>query len=288
MTDKKTHMTRTHKLGQKHLFPLINFAFKKFIDPVARATEDEAQAKFVDLLRADIDKVITPQIEFLKLTGIYNEVTRVILPYYYPTEKVGKSFTRPDGVVIERDDKLVKEQCAGAREFQITRVDQLTRFKHGASRPRAESAYWEERLTHITLDTPVIWFDSTLNFEFAFEHNASQHEHIDGYELELANRDTKLWIREETVDALIVFLKAVKARCQAEDILWRAAIDVIKAAPTMEELKNFWPEAALIEDELFPKPIAKPNAVLVINDDTKKLLCTNMGARGVESAACAA
>lgn len=281
-------MSRTRKLGQKHILPLVNFAFTKFIDPDARAAEDAAQTKFVALLRLDIEKIVTPQIEFLKTTNIYHEVTRIVMPYYYPIEKIGKSFTRPDGVVVERDDQLVAETCSGSRDFKLSRIEQMNRFKNGASRPRAENSYWEDRLTHIEIDRPIPWFESTLNFEFDFDRNKQKSEHIDGYRLNLSSRETEKWLGDDTVDALIAFQKATRTRCMAEDKLWRAAIDVILAAPTMEELKKFWPEAALIEDELFPKPLTPVNPVLVINDDTKKLLCTNMGARGVESAVCKA
>lgn len=281
-------MSRTHKLTQKHMLPLVNFAFTKFVDPAARAAEDAAEAKFVDLFRNDVEKMVGPQVAFLKQAKLHNELTKIALPYHYPVEKVGKSFTRPDGVVVERDDQLVAMNTCGSRDFQITKIEQLNRFKNGASRPRAQDSYWEDRMNSIALATPLVWFENPMNLEFAFERNKTKNEHIEGYTLEINHRDTTAWVDGDAVDALIEFLEAARVRVQAEDKLWRAAIDVILAAPTMEELKKFWPEAALIEGDLFPKPVAQPNAVLVINDDTKKMLCANMGARGVESAACAA
>lgn len=278
---------RSRKLTKKHYLHLVNFAFTKFVDLEARAKEDAAREKFINLLLADIESKIAPQADFLKSIDHHHELSYINLPSVYPKTVPGKQFTRPDGVVVTRDSSVTLVDRKGEREWKIENFGQLQRFRNGVARPSATPTSYAYQPVNRRLNLPknIPWIRG--EFHLGFIHDYASGVDKSNYVLAL-NHTRCTWISPETFNAMIAMFESSDERCEAENKLWRAAIDMILASPTFEELIKFWPEAVEIEKELFPDADALKNSVLVINDETKKLLCANMNARGVESTVCQA
>jgi hypothetical protein len=94
------------------------------------------------------------------------------------------------------------------------------------------------------------------------------------------------WITQKTIKNLIDWCIAAHIVDDAEQTLRTAMKDVLKASITFGDVLEVWPEASELEGAFYGVPHTE-NPLVVINEDTKSMLCRNMKARGIEgSMAC--
>lgn len=278
------------KIARKHILHLVNHAIGKFIDAPLRQAENDAQALLVASFLEDYNAVFTPEAKaFMDTIGVSNMRKVIRLPMHIPVMSNDKAFTRPDGKIVSRKGKLVTMALPRCRSFYVFNHDQLRKFVNGASRPPSGTQYSYGRghdpLEDIKLDQPLP-APFELDFEYELHRDNGDNGVVTGWLFKIGGKLAP-WISSETLVHVENVFKAAAAREEAENKLWRAIIGVIEQTENFDDLLKIWPEAADLEADFWPvrKPI---NALSVVSDETKQLLCANMSARGVEANLCKA
>ncbi|MGV1754766.1 hypothetical protein [Agrobacterium sp. CG674] len=264
---------------------LFGLAISKFVDKKLRSAEDKAGKAFAKSLVADWKKSISPVVPYLQAMGVNSTVKTVELPELVPVMATGQEFTRPDGVQVKRDDKMVAMSAPLARTMNKNEETMRAFVNGGEDRPYLKVSSWSSRharslISSLELPESIFLSTNTLKLEYTREKNKDPEPFV--FQV---NGKVATWISQKTLDLLVPFFEAGKARADAENILWRSIGRLIWTSISFEDLLHYWPEAKMLEADLFPPKSL--GALVPVSAAEQEALCRNMSSRGVEAPICA-
>lgn len=273
------------RLKNDHKGILFALATEKFVERELRKQEDFAAADFAESLVDDYKATAGPvAIESMTKLGLLRKHGEIVMPEWIPVMSIGKTFERPDGVEVTREDRYVSLAAPLQRVMNTQMADCLVLFVRGEDRPRWNSGYrgWmRDQVRRVELRKRIDFPGHALNITFeAFK--AGEEPDV----VPRVNGNVAGWLSEETVDLLRVYFEAGHARAAAENELWRIIGKIILQAKFFEEVLDYWPGAIELEEKLFP---ARPlNQLIALSAEDKSKLCVNLASQGVAAPACAA
>lgn len=272
----------SRKLNRKHRPKLFDFAVTKFVDKKLRKAEDAAGKAFALSLIEDYERSIAQFAQVFEIMGSGRPQKTCSIPSEIPVKADAKSFERPDGKKVVREAKIVGLKAASDRSLDTSYDECINLFVfHGENHPR-RPGYGRSMRGHINnvpLPRPIN-LPGSLSLDYSQLHSSKTTEwflKVQGHEA--------TWVSQKTIDLLEPFYRAGIARADSENEMWRAIGKIIMTATTFEQVLEYWPEAKLIESELFPVRVVV-NPLAPISSEEKAKLCENMSSRGVEAAAC--
>lgn len=297
------------RLNHEHRHELFKLAVR-LLKPVK---EMEKERKMRDQLGAEIvsrwEKFIEPNLKILKASVGGTSIKDIWFGNYsyrfeyaeheLPNgEKVGR-WSRIGISNINNSGEALKNLCETYHTASWRRI--LTNYHKGVLFNAATHFLSSEnpvKLSRKIWIPGLIYNDFFLNVDRAVD-NKKPHDKPGAY---LAYSKSRYGSKEspssewlccrKIYDLTIASLEASHERWKKQKELLGAIIDVLQNTSTFEELVKIWPEAKQIEKTLFV-PVEKKkkpqNALIVLSDTQKQLLCQNMRDRKAgESLLCAA
>lgn len=271
------------RLKISHKVELFDLAMTKFIDKTLRAAEDKASRKFAQSLVADWKASLAGMTPYLEACGLDFKIKSVGVPEVVPVKASGKSFVRPDGVEVKREDRDASMLAPLSRIMTANEANMRSFVNIGEDRPYHKEAWRHYHgrglVSSVDLPEQITYPIFNLNLNYKIEDKTK------AYEFRVNERPVT-WVSAKTLGLLKELYEAGHARANAENLLWRAIGKVIWTSTTFEDLLEYWPEARLIEDKLYPQP-TNLGSLVPISADEKAAICANMHSRGIEAPACA-
>lgn len=292
MSDKIVRPGLRKKLKTQQRLKLFHHAAEKFIDAELRAKEDAAEAALLEALHKDYRDNLEPALSTIEKfvhcgqpTGLY------VAPVPVAADIKEKTYTLPNGETVvrkERDFNWVEPGAKRGYEFVDNNIVYLRQFVAGGS-----TGYSRPRANLLDIEALDIRIPNHNGHNKDPRYNAlavRAEGHGRTVTWGIVGHCSAIWLTDRFKDAMTAYVKATRARQEAEDELMKAIGAVILSAEYFADVVAIWPEANELLDTLFPvDETLRPNMSLVaLNDDQKALLCSAMKKRGVDSTLCAA
>lgn len=276
--------TKTRKLTATMRKKLKIEALHRFIDVEKREAEILAADAFMSGFMDHYDNVIAKELPVARRHTNTRVYSCLYVDVRWAVKKKDKVFNREDGKVVVRKDVerkslpslTINEYANGRSRCAIENNSRLIGFdKDTGNFSRLSTG--DHYALHMELPRGVELVSNRFasSLEVAGEVNNNFHE----YHVEDPVAFTAL------TPLIIDALTKAADRIESEAALADAIFAVIDNARSFEELLTVWPEAAEMEEDLFPNS-PKATALSIVNEEKIALLCGNMKSRGVDSTVC--
>lgn len=294
-TEPVTSKYGGRKLTNPQRCSLFNLAGDRFVDEKLRGKERAAKEAFVLGLIADAEAFPKDEAAILEKHGFMIVPSNIRLPQWIAIKSRTRSITRPDGKVIKRKGY---DKVQMPRENLFQPAERWGNIETGKLN-RHQSYEQAKRFSLINVANELpgmpkipVGSDQWSNHSTSIQFGSNLEKHRDGGIPENVGMyvigNNRKWITPKTIKSLIDWCIAAHIVDEAEQALRTAIKDVLKASVTFSDILEVWPEASELEGAFYGVPNTE-NPLVVINEDTKTMLCRNMKARGIEgSMACVA
>lgn len=269
----ETNAFAKRRILAKHRIWILNLAIERMIDQDLRDKEVAAQAAMVAAICSDIKAIPEVEMKALERFGFARSVKQITLYASRPIKTGGKTFTLPNGEVVERDElKAIKiarsitglSTWAAAAELMRLTFSDLT-YRLGEQR---------------SVVIEPIMIPSSKRDGRQEREDLVLDSNCDGSYI-------GIWATDATRELVDQFFLAAGKRFDIEFRLIRAMFAMLKTSQTFGEVLTFFPEAAELTNDLFgEKPIPTNRALQILSDEDRALVCNSLSRRGVRSDAC--
>ncbi len=259
-------------------------ALHRLIDVEKREAEVLAADAFMSGFMDHYDNVIAKELPVARRHTNTRVHSNIYIDVRWVIKKKDKVFNREDGKVVVRknvDRKslpslTISEYANGRSRCAIERNSRLVGFDKDVCF-LSKLSTGDHYALHIELPRSI----ELSNYRFAVAPDSENASNNNFRATHVEDPDAYSALTPLIVDALT---KAAD-RIESEAALADAIFAVIDNSRNFEELLTVWPEAAEMEEDLFPNS-PKATALSIVNEEKIALLCGNMKSRGVDSTVC--
>jgi hypothetical protein len=277
----------TKRLTQDQKRKIMNLAAERFMEHELRKKERKAAEAIVKAIAADAtSSQVSNDIEVLNNYQRVQTIHKIKLADARNIKIGTKTFTRPDGVDVSRDDMVqvyLRKGFDGSLHFASLRDDGYDYNGLLTCMILGKSVLNERKL--------LLELGGEFIVPGIAETEWNGFQNVPNGVLNLGDvRDNAIiwrsWISAKTWKAVDAFYLANKTRFDAELDTLRTLWKVVDGSANYGALKAFWPEVEELEGDLFGVAPIRTQALTVLNQEDVAKLCNKMSARGIHSEAC--